>query len=57
MQENQEIRIGGCERYSMQKKEHFCSNPEHEMKFAESTETGQLFCTICKAPFKEHQIA
>lgn len=48
--------MGGRKRL-LQKKEHVCSNPEHEMKFAESTETGQLFCTICKAPFKEQQIA
>jgi len=39
------------------KNEHVCSNPEHEMNFAESTETGLLFCTICKAPFKKQQVA
>jgi hypothetical protein len=50
------VRVGGFIRL-LQKKEHFCSNPEHEVKFAESTETGLLYCTICKAPFKERQIA
>ena len=34
------------------KPDHYCSNPDHELRFAESTEDGQLFCTVCKAPFK-----
>jgi hypothetical protein len=42
---------------NMAKAEHICSNPEHELNFAESTETGQLICAICKAPFKKIQVA
>jgi len=58
MQGKAELSPGGKGRSLQQpKKQHFCSNPEHEIKFAESTETGQLFCTICKAPFKEQQLA
>ena len=34
---------------------HFCSNPEHEIRFAESTENGQVYCSVCKAPFRIEQ--